>query len=584
MTIDWKPFEPEVFERATQLDRPVLLLITVPWCSHCRELQQTTFADADVVDLVNSAFVAAHADAERRPDVNDRYGAAGWPTIAFLTPGGELICHENFLTAQQLAPRLAKVRDFVRDHRRELDQGLQGLWKQKQQSEQAHPRGELNQQIVEDVVNAIYTRFDHRHGGWGEGTKFPHPEAIDFALVQVARRNDPRMKIVVTVTLDRMMEGAIHDPIDGGFFRFSKTPDWRSPNFEKVLDANTQRLRCYLEAYQLFGTNGYRKAAEGIVRWLMDFMHDDATGAFFGSQDADADYYALDAAGRRARKPPRIDRTIYTNWNAMTVSALLKAAIVLDAPRLREVALRTLHFLRENLCERGGVVYHYWDGTYHLPGLLADRAYLIRALIDASQHTGDADLLLPAEAIAERAIREQRAPGGGFYDVLHDGSHRGSMARRNRSILENSVMAEALVRLSYLSRRSEFYDEGVRTLEAFTSGYKEYGYYVAGYGRATDLIFYEPLTVTIVGQRDSELSGALRRCALSTYVPSRIVQMLDPRYDPILLERSGYRVEDRPVAYLSVGKTTKAVVHDVEALQQQMTLIEEQRRSRASGE
>jgi uncharacterized protein YyaL (SSP411 family) len=264
------------------------------------------------------------------------------------------------------------------------------------------------------------------------------------------------------------------------------------------------------------------------------------------------------------------------------VSALLKASIVLDSPRLREIALRTLHFLRENLCERGGVVYHYWDDTYHLPGLLSDRAYLIRALIDASQHTGDSDLLLPAEAIAERAIREQRAPAGGFYDVLHDGSYQGSMARRNRSILENSVMAEALVRLSYLSHRSEFYEEGVRALEAFASDYKEYGYYVAGYGRATDLIFYEPLTVTIVGPRDSELSDALRRCALSSYVPSRIVQMLDPRYDPILLERSGYRVEDRPVAYLSVGKTTKAVVHDVETLQQQMTLIEEQRRSQAS--
>lgn len=579
--VDWNPFEPGIFELAARQDRPILLLITVPWCSHCRDLQQTTFQSQDVVDMIRASFVPVLADAERRPDVNDRYGAAGWPTIAFVTPDGELICHENYLTAQQLAPRLVKVRDFFRDHRQELKQGLRGLWKQKALADEAHPRGRLNQQIVEDVVNAIYEKFDHRHGGWGEGTKFPHSEALDFALVQVARRNDPRMREVVTTTLDRMMEGAIHDPIDGGFFRFSKTPDWRSPNFEKVLDANVQRLRCYLEAYQLFGNNAYRKVAEGILGWMLDSMHDEATGAFAGSQDADADYYNLDRAGRATHPPPRIDRTIYTNWNAMAVSALLKASVVLDAPQLREVALRTLDFLRQNLCERDGGVYHYWDGTYHLPGLLSDRAYLIRALIDASQHTGDSDLLLPAEAIAERAIKEQRAPAGGFYDVLYDASYRGSMARRNRSILENSVMAETLVRLSYLSHRREFYDEGVRTLEAFAADYKEYGYYVAGYGRATDLIFYEPLTVTVVGDRDSELSDQLRRTALSSYVPSRIVQMLDPRHDPVLLERSGYRVEERPVAYLSVGKTTKAVVHDVEDLQRQMTMIEEERRSAA---
>ena len=82
-----------------------------------------------------------------------------------------------------------------------------------------------------------------------------------FALVQVAKRGDDRMREVVTVTLDRMMEGGIHDTIDGGFFRFSKTPDWRSPNLEKVLDANVQRMRCYLEAYQLFGTEAYRRSS-----------------------------------------------------------------------------------------------------------------------------------------------------------------------------------------------------------------------------------------------------------------------------------------------------------------------------------
>ena len=90
------------------------------------------------------------------------------------------------------------------------------------------PSGDLTTQIVEDVVDAIYEKFDHRYGGWGEKSKFPHPEAIDFALVNVAKRQDSRMREVVTLTLDKGIEGAIHDPIDGGFFRFSKTPDWMS--------------------------------------------------------------------------------------------------------------------------------------------------------------------------------------------------------------------------------------------------------------------------------------------------------------------------------------------------------------------
>ena len=154
------------------------------------------------------------------------------------------------------------------------------------------------------------------------------------------------------------------------------------------------------------------------------------------------------------------------------------------------------------------------------------------------------------------------------------------MRRRNRSILENGVMAESLVRLAYLSRRSEFHDEALRTLECFAGDYKEYGYYVAGFARAVDLVFYEPLLITIVGHRDSEAADALRRASLSTYVPSRRVQMLDPKFDPILLARSGYEVREAPVVYLSVGKSTKAIVHAPDELIAKITELEAERRRR----
>jgi uncharacterized protein YyaL (SSP411 family) len=577
-SIEWQDFEPAALQQARAERRPVLLLLTVPWCQHCRDLLDTTFAHREIAELVQSSFVAARADAERRPDVNDRYGTGGWPTIAFLTPDGDLIANERYQTPEQLAPLLRRVVEVFRTRGDEIKRGLAELWNQKLASRDAASGDKLSLRIVEDVVDAIYERFDHRFGGWGTGAKFPHPEAIDFALVQVAKRGDPRMKEVVTLTLDRMMDGGIHDPVDGGFFRYSQTPDWRHPNLEKVLDANVQRMRCYLEAYQLFQNEAYRRTAEGVVRWMLDFMLDAETGAFFGSQDGDSAYYVLDREGRRATAPPNVDRTIYAHANAMAVSNLLKASVVLGRVDLRERALATLSFLLERLSDREGEVYHYWDGTYHLPGLLPDQAYLIRALIDASQLTGDADLLLPAERIAENVIRRQRAPGGGFFDILQNPHYSGSMSRRNRSILENSVMAEALVRLSYLAHRNDFYTQAIETLEAFTGDYEEYGYYVAGFGRAVDLVYYHPVVVTIVGDRTGEPADALRRAALSGYVPSRIVQTLDPMRDPILLSRGGYQVRERTVAYLAVGKTTTAAVYEPQELREKIKDIERDRR------
>lgn len=583
-SIRWQHFDSATLAAAAAADRPVLMVLTVPWCQHCRELMATSFTDPQVCDKVNESFVPVHVDAERRPDVNQRYGTGGWPTIAWLTPDGELITHQNFLDAEALSSHLDRVRAAWRDNRGDIEQGLADMWsggEDAAQSERgkAPGRGRLRRRMTDDVVDAIYEKFDHRHGGFGEGSKFPHPEALDFALVQVAKRGDARMREVVTLTLDRMMESPLHDHVDGGFFRFSRTPDWHTPNYEKLLDQNALVLRAYLEAYQLFDKDAYRRAAEGIVEWMLTTMHNAESGAFAGSQDGDQDYFTGDGPERSRRPAPTLDRTVYCNANAMAVSSLLKAAAVLSQPHWRDHAVATLRFLLDNLFD-GREVYHYWDGTYHLPGMLADQACLIRALIDTAQNTGDSDLLLPAEAIADRAIERQKAQRGGFYDILHDPGNHGSMRRRNRSILDNATMAESLVRLSYLSRRPEFYDEAVSALESFAGDYREYGYYVAGYGRAVDLVFYEPLFVTIVGDRDDEAAVGLRRAALSPYVPSRIVQSLDPERDPILLERSGLEPRDRPIAYLAIGSAVQSVTETEQELVDAIAKVEGERREK----
>jgi uncharacterized protein YyaL (SSP411 family) len=575
-TIRWQHFEPATLKAAAANDRPVLMVITAPWCQYCRELLNTSFADPQVVSIVSDAFVPVLVDAERRPDVNQRYGTGAWPTIAWLTPEGELIAHENFLTAEELRRQVERVRTAWRQKKPDILKGLRDLWAHRDDREPA-PRSRLRREMVDDITDAIYEKFDHRYGGFGEGSKFPHPEALDFALVQVSKRGDERMREVVTLTLDRMMESPLHDIDEGGFFRFSRTQDWQTPNYEKLLDQNALVLRAYLEGYQVFGRDAYARSAQGIAKWMLTTMRDEQTGAFAGSQHGDADYFVCGAEERSHRTPPAIDRTVYCNANSLAISALLKASAVLSEPAWREQAMQSLHFLLEHLYD-GRDVFHYWDGTYHLPGLLSDQALLIRALIDASQNTGDADLLLPAEAIADRVIARHKAPNGGFFDILHDPGNQGSMRRRNRSILDNSTLAESLVRLSYLSRRPEFYGEAVAALESFAEDYKEYGYYVAGYGRAVDLIFYEPLFLTIVGERDSETSVELRRVALSPYVPSRIVQMLDPRHDPILLGRSGFQVEDQPVVYLTVGATTRGVARTPDELLLAIETIETERR------
>ncbi len=574
----WKEWDTESLEDVGADDRLILLFLRAPWCRFCSEMEKTTFADPRVTAEIAEHFVPIQVDADRRPDIDSRYNMGGWPSIAFLTPSRNLIAGATFRTAPEFLELAGRVRAYYSEHGDEADPSTDVEWSADADS----PRDAdgLTRRLVDDVIQSMLDKFDQRYGGWGEGQKFAHPESIDFAMVQFAKTGDARLKDVVVKTLDHMAAGGIHDPIEGGFFRFSTTRDWRVPHYEKVLDNNAMRLRCFLEAWQMFEKPAYRDAAEGIIRWLNDSMRDPETGCFWGSQGDDPEYYALDAEGRARREPPRIDRTIYTNWNAMTITSLLRASVILERGDLRDTALRALRFLLDNLYSEGVGMYHYWDGTYHLPGILSDQAYVLQALVIASQFSGDADLLLPAEQLAEYLLETHRAPGGGFFDLPHSTRGGGALRRRNRSILENAVLAEALTRLSYLSRREEFRDVARDTLLAFTHDYKQYGYFVAGYARAVDLFLYEPMVVTIVGDRSTEAARAFRMAAQRSYVPSRVVQTLDPTHDPVLLDRSGLPANSKPVAYISIGRTSHGQYRTPAELARGMQELEESRHKR----
>jgi hypothetical protein len=92
------------------------------------------------------------------------------------------------------------------------------------------------------------------------------------------------------------------------------------------------------------------------------------------------------------------------------------------------------------------------------------------------------------------------------------------------------------------------------------------------------LVFYPPLFLTIVGDRTDPALLELRRTALSTYVPSRIVQTLDPRHDPVLLGRSGLAAGPAPAVHLTVGKEAMGTARSPAELLTAIEQIEQQRR------
>jgi uncharacterized protein YyaL (SSP411 family) len=306
-------------------------------------------------------------------------------------------------------------------------------------------------------------------------------------------------------------------------------------------------------------------------------MLDSETGGFFGSQDADPEYYGLPMERRRQRNAPRTDRTIYADWNAMTSSALMLTSVVLNEPRLREIARRNLTFLVDEMFDDRLGLYHYWDGTFHLPGLLSDQVYTFRALTDGVAYLGGRPFLDAAVRLAEVLRQRYLSPNGAFYDISQDAPSVKRNARRNRSILENSVAAEAFIKLGLLTHDDSYVKSAEDALASFTSDYRQYGFYAAGYARAVDLVFHPPLHVTVVGNPVDARAEALRLAALSTFVPNRVVGTIDPAHEAERLKQSGLPAREIPTAFLFVGKSSYAELTDPDELPSVMNMAERDR-------
>ncbi len=567
--MDWHAPDESAWQRAKENGAYVVLLLESDWCPFSRRFREQTLESPEVLQRLAHDFVCMRVPADRYPELDRRFGGAGWPTLALADADQNPLDQTGPLKAGELVERLA-------------------AWAEGRPGVDA-PQDLEMASVSEQVMQRLLASADPEYGGWGQRQKFPHPEALHFALVRWSREGDPRMLRLVTHTLQHMQAGAIHDRVEGGFFRYARTRDWGHPQFQKMLGSNAQRMLAYAEAYQALGNETFRDTALGIYDWMQQSLLQPEIGAYSASQDEDSEYYHLPTREQRARREaPQTETWIYTDRNAAAVCALLKASVALDRNDLAEQALRTLDFLVEHLYRPGKGAYHAWDGKASGTGLLADQAALLRAMTWAMHSTGTRKYLDSAVELARFTLHafgaglpeRVRPMDGSLVDRLHEIQSRGAVGERTELLPANAQFAEALLRLSYMAEAPDLRQEAARILGAFRHDWPRFGISTADYGRAIDLFVHEPVQVTIVGPRHGDLTRALRREALRPYIASRVVQVLDPEQDSASMEQAGWptqRGEAEAVAYVYQAGRCYARTSDPAQLPFLMTRLGQER-------
>ena len=261
---DWLPWGSAAFERARDAQRPILLTIGTTWSLGCAEMNRTTYRDPSVLELVNDSFVPVWVDADDRPDIGDRYGLGGWPTIAFLTADGRLLGGQTFTEPSPMVLLLTRVAEAFNARRAELSVSAE---RERNQTEpEAGPISEVapapDLALEAWLLAHLQDAYDGVHGGFGRASKRLQSGPLLYALTQCGSRNAP-LRPIVTHTIDAAVWGPLFDQVDGGLFRYAAHRDWTGPAGEKLLTVNAGALEVLVESWATLDDERYR---DGIGR------------------------------------------------------------------------------------------------------------------------------------------------------------------------------------------------------------------------------------------------------------------------------------------------------------------------------
>ncbi len=249
---------------------------------------------------------------------------------------------------------------------------------------------------------------------------------------------------------------------------------------------------------------------------------------------------------RSKRPTPFVDRTLYTGWNAMAVTAYLETGRVLRADRPRDFALLTLNRLLNEA----------WDGAQKLkhviayppeagaapqiPGTLDDYAFTVHACIDAWFSSGKMNFYHAAITLADAMIASfYDRTAGAFYDAAaaEGTTPLGALGTRRKPLQDsptpagNPTAASALMRLEMLSGRQQYREIAEDTLASFAGIVEHFGLYAGTYGLALERLLLDPVQVVVVGSGPE--AARLEAMAVARFGVNKTVMRIAPfRLEP----------------------------------------------------
>jgi uncharacterized protein YyaL (SSP411 family) len=572
--VKWSEWGDDLFARATAEKRFVILDLEAVWCHWCHVMENTTYADPKVGDLLASKYLPVRVDQDANPDLSSRYGDWGWPaTIVFAPDGTEI----------------AKIRGYIEPER------MQALLKAVIDDPSPGPSvGEAFE--IKPSISAFLTRerraeliknydesYEHKIGGWGDSQKYIDADSMDYAMSR-AEAGDAVATRRARETLDAAL--ALIDPVWGGVFQYSEAGSWTQPHFEKIMSFQAQYLRQYSQAYALWKDPKYLAAARDVARYLTSFLVS-PDGAFYVSQDADLDhdtdghkFYALGDAERRKLGTPRIDKNLYARENGWAISGLVALYNVTNDPKMLALAERAAKWVNGNRALPGGGFRH---GDKDRGGpFLSDTLAMGQASLDLYAATGNRDWLTAAAKAGDFVASTFRDETGGFLTSKTSEAKTGVFAKPARLVDDQVQVARLMNLLNRYFGNDAYREQASHAMRYLAGASADMIRPLPGVLLADEELAIEPTHMTVVGYKDDPRAQALHVAARALPAIYKRLEWLDLREGKLPNADVEYPDLGEPAAFACSNRICSFPSFNTEELQATVKQMAKLKPSRAS--
>ncbi|NWU61590.1 SPT20 protein, partial [Pterocles burchelli] len=307
--VDWYPWGQEAFDKAKAENKPIFLSVGYSTCHWCHVMEEESFKNKEIGEIMNENFVCVKVDREERPDVDKVYmtfvqatsGGGGWPMSVWLTPdlkpfaGGTYFPPEDRFHHVGFRTVLLRIAEQWKENKDALLESSQKILEALLYRSEVSVRGQESPPPSKEVMAACFQQlsssYDKDYGGFSESPKFPTPVNLNFlftywALHQTTPEGARALQMALH-TLRMMAHGGIHDHVGQGFHRYSTDQHWHVPHFEKMLYDQGQLAAVYSRAFQISGDEFFADVTRDILLYVSRDLSDQA-GGFYSAEDADS--------------------------------------------------------------------------------------------------------------------------------------------------------------------------------------------------------------------------------------------------------------------------------------------------------